>query len=202
MTEQPEIGDVKSAEKVFDHMEDADIRNRLDQIIDRGGNYVCLLFLVGMAVSVFEIISRYVFDAPTLWAHETTIMLVAISFAYGGSYCLARNSHISIRYVIDQLSPGKRQVIECLNALMGFVYTAAIAYAAFEMVRKSLWTPQGVFRLETSGSAWNQPIPPIVKSGLLFCIGLMAIQNVLYLVQTIRGDSSTPQSPSDGREAS
>lgn len=198
MTEPIVTPDVAAAEQAFDHMENADIRTGFDAVIDRIGNIVCILFLAGMIASVYEVISRYVFDAPTLWAHETTIMLVGISFAYGGSYCLARNSHISITYLYDHVSPRSRQGLDILNAILGFLYTAGIAYAAFEMARKSFWTPQGDFRLETSGSAWNPPIPPIVKSGLLICIVLMAVQHVLYFIKAIRGGPVVLQDPHSG----
>ncbi len=187
MTEPSVKPELAAVEKAFDHMENADIRTQFDAKIDVVGNYISLLFLVGMSVSVYEVISRYVFDAPTLWAHETTIMLVAISFSYGGSYCLARNSHISIKFIYDHVSPHKRQYFDILNAFLGFLYTVGITYAAFEMTRKSIWTPQGDFRLETSGSAWNQPIPPVVKSALLFCVSLMTVQHVLYLFKAIKG---------------
>ena len=176
-------------------MENADIRTRLDAVIDRIGNVVCLLFLVGMAISVYEVISRYIFDSPTLWVHESTIMLVALSFAFGGSYSVARNSHISIKLLYDHVSPRQRQLLDILNAFLAFIFTLAIAYAAYDMVEKSLFTPQGEFRLETSGSAWNPPIPPLVKSGLLIALGLMALQNFLHIIKAIRTGPIAPHGP-------
>jgi len=176
----------EATEKVFDNLDNCDIRTRLDAYIDRIGSVVSILFLVGMTISVYEIFSRYLFNSPTLWAHESTIFLVAISFAYGGAYCLARNTHISIRLLYDWVSPRTRQIFDIVNSSLGFIYTLAIAWAAFEMTRRSMFTPMGEFRLETSGSAWNQPIPPLVKASLLICIGTMAVQNALHVIKAIR----------------
>lgn len=177
---------------VFDHLENADIRTGLDAVINRIGNWVSILFLVSMFVSVFEVISRYAFDAPTLWAHESTTMLVAVTFAYGGLFCLSRNSHISIKILYDTVSPRTRQGLDIFNAVLSFIYTAAIAYAAFEMARKSLFTPMGDFRLETSGSAWNPAIPPIVKSVLFLCMTTMAVQSVLHFIKAVTGGPIAP----------
>lgn len=188
-------------ERVFDHLEQADIRTALDAYIDRIGNGVAYLFLVGMCITVYEVISRYVFDAPTLWAHETTIMLVAITFAFGGSYCLSRNSHIAIKMVYDVVSPRTRQGLDIFIALLGLIYTAAIAYAAFEMASKSLFTPTGMFRLETSGSAWNPAIPPIVKVSLFICTSLMALQHIMHLIKAITGGPVKPHGVELGPEA-
>ena len=191
MTETPATPVIEEA-AVFDHMENADIRTKLDAVINRTGNWVSVLFLAGMLISVFEVISRYAFDAPTLWAHESTIMLVAVTFAYGGSFCLSRNSHISIKMLYDTVSPRTRQGLDILNSVLAFLYTVAIAYAAFEMARKSLFTPMGEFKLETSGSAWNPPIPPFVKSVLFMCTSLMAIQSLMHLFKAITGGPVPP----------
>lgn len=181
----PVQDDETQEERVFDHLENIDVRTGLDGVINKIGNGVSCLFLISMGITVFEVISRYAFDAPTLWAHESTIMLVAITFAFGGSYCLSRNSHIAIKMVYDTVSPRARQFLDILNGLLGFIYTAAIAYAAFEMMRKSMFTPMGDFRLETSGSAWNPPIPPIVKSALFLCALMMAAQNFLHFIKAV-----------------
>ncbi|MDH5355605.1 MAG: TRAP transporter small permease [Gammaproteobacteria bacterium] len=202
MTDKSEISDnTVSEERIFDHLEQVDIRTRLDALINRLGNWVSLLFLFSMAVTVYEVISRYLFNAPTLWAHETTIMLVGITFAFGGAFCLSRNSHISIKLLYDIVSPRTRQGLDIFNALLGFIYTAAIAYAAFEMARKSLFMPTGLFKLETSGSAWNPPFPPVVKSALFLCAFLMAMQNLMHFIKAVTGGPVAPHGVELDQEA-
>lgn len=193
MTKMPAPPDtIVDEAAVFDHLENADIRTGLDAVINSVGNWVSILFLVSMLISAFEVISRYAFDAPTLWVHESTTMLVAVTFAYGGSFCLGRNSHISIKILYDKVSPRTRQGLDIFNAVLSFIYTAAIAYAAFEMARKSLFTPQGDFNLETSGSAWNPPIPPFVKSTLFLCMTTMALQSFLHFIKAITDGPIAP----------
>ncbi|MDO7641512.1 MAG: TRAP transporter small permease, partial [Reinekea forsetii] len=86
----PKIEDIQT-EVAYDHMADVVFKNRLDVWIDKLGNFVSYAFMVSVAISFYEIISRYFFDAPTIWVHETTIMICALCMAYGGAYCLARD---------------------------------------------------------------------------------------------------------------
>ena len=46
-----------------------------------------------------------VFDAPTIWVHDATIMLGAICFLFGGAYALQRRDHIRITFIYDALPP-------------------------------------------------------------------------------------------------
>ena len=177
--------DVTAAE--FDHLEAAEPKTGLDRAIDRLGNWVSYLFLIGAAISFYEVVMRYVFGAPTRWVHETTVMLVAVSFAFGGAYALARDSHIRIGLIYNWVSPRTRRYLDILNAVLMLLFLVGIGYAALEFVEKSVVAPGGGIRLEGSGTAWNPPFPPIVKSFLLLCIVLMAVQTVLHLVRAVRG---------------
>jgi TRAP-type C4-dicarboxylate transport system permease small subunit len=178
--------DVTAAE--FDHLEAAEPKTGLDRAVDRLGNWICYLFLIGAAISFYEVVMRYVFGAPTRWVHETTVLLVAVGFAYGGAYALARDSHIRIGLIYNWVSPKTRRYLDILNTVLMLLFLIGIGYAALGFVEKSLFAPGGGLRLEGSGTAWNPPFPPIVKSVLLLCIALMAVQTILHLIRAVRGE--------------
>lgn len=176
-----------------DPLEVAGHANALDRWVDRLGGVISMAFIVSVVISFYEIVSRYWFDAPTLWVHETTIMICALCMAYGGAYCLARDSHIRIRILYDLLGPGGRRRLDVFNALLALFYCVLIAYAAFVMAEKSLFSPGGDFRLETTGSAWNPIYPALVKSGLFLVLLLMSVQSLLHLIGALR------RRPQEGR---
>ncbi len=177
----------------YDHLDDVVFTNGLDRWIDKIGNVISLAFMVSVLISFYEIISRYLFDAPTIWVHETTIMIVALCMAYGGAYCLARDSHIRIRILYDHLGANGKRLLDIFNGVFSIFYCVLIAYAAFTLAEKSLFTPGGDFRLETTGSAWDPIYPALVKSGLFFVLVLMSLQSLLHLFKAIigkKGDES------------
>ncbi|WP_417702074.1 TRAP transporter small permease subunit [Pseudomonas sp.] len=158
-------------------------QNRFDQVIQRIGQAVAWLVFVAMLVSVYEVIMRYGFNAPTDWAHETTTFLVATIFALGGPYALATNRHIQIRILLDRLSPQKRSWLDLLNLLLGILFCLAIGYAAWILAFNATHAPDGSWRLETSGSSWNPPLPAFIKIIILISIALMALQQVVRISQ-------------------
>ncbi|MFI8480093.1 TRAP transporter small permease subunit [Pseudomonas sp. NPDC078700] len=155
--------------------------NSLDRLIQRIGQAIAWLVFLAMLVSVYEVIMRYAFNAPTDWAHETTTFLVASIFALGGPYALATNRHIQIRILLDRLSPRKRNWLEIFNLVLGVVFCLAIGYAAWVLAFNATHSPTGAWRLETSGSAWNPPLPAFTKIVILIAIAIMAVQQVVRI---------------------
>ncbi|MBR9884759.1 MAG: TRAP transporter small permease [Oceanospirillales bacterium] len=157
---------------------DTDI-TAVDRLIEKGGRLCAWLVLVAMLISVYEVISRYVFDAPTIWAHETTIFLVAAIFALGGPYTLARNRHIQINVLHDLLPTSARKWLKILNLLLGIGFCCAIGYAAWVLSYQATHTPTGDWHFQTSGSSWNSPLPAFTKIIILLSVVLMALQLVV-----------------------
>ncbi|WP_045995077.1 C4-dicarboxylate ABC transporter permease, partial [Halomonas sp. S2151] len=60
------------------------VRSRFDRGVVRVAQFAAWLVFIAMAISVYEVIMRYGFGAPTSWVHETVVMLVAVSFCLGG----------------------------------------------------------------------------------------------------------------------
>ena len=164
--------EVPHEERVVVH----DEAGQLGRWIDKGGILFAFGIVVAAAILLTEVFLRYVFNAPTFWAHETTTFLCGIAFLYGGLYCTARNSHIRVVLIYDSLSPYWRRMMNVVISVVSFIACLFFIYAATIMAEKALYTPQGDFRLERSGSAWNPPSPASLKVLLLIILVLMAVQ--------------------------
>ncbi len=161
-------------------------RNALDRLISRGGAIAAWLVFLAMAISVFEVIMRYVFDSPTSWVHETVVFLVATSFSLGGPATLAKNRHIRVRVLYDAVGPGLRVWFDRFNDLVTLGFCVAMSYAAFNMFWRASHNPMGDWQLERSGTSWNPPIPALAKGLILFALALMTLQALLHLIQSCR----------------
>ncbi|WP_181701529.1 TRAP transporter small permease subunit [Chthonobacter albigriseus] len=145
-------------------------------------------FLLVTVFSFYEVVMRYVFNAPTNWVHETTIALTALCFAYGGAYCLATDRHIRVVLLYEWVSPATRRILDIAISLIGAASCGLMAWAAFSLAQKAFYMPGGQFRIETSGSAWNPPTPAIVKGTLFVLLCVMCVQFLLQAVWHIRRD--------------
>lgn len=159
----------------------------LGRAIDRFAIVFAIGIILAMAVLIFEIVMRYGFNSPTLWAHETSIFLSAIAFVFGGLYCVAHNRHIRVVLLYDALSPRARRIMDVVISAVCLVASLFFAYASWLMVERAVWAPDGRFRLEGTGSAWNPPTPALLKVFLLIVLAVMAVQFLILAINYARG---------------
>ncbi|MBB4285978.1 TRAP transporter small permease subunit [Roseospira goensis] len=172
------------------------IRTPLDRLIARSADGVAWLVFIAMAISVFEVIMRYVFHAPTSWVHESTVMLIAALFALGGPVALARDKHIRVRVIYDAVPPRVRRWLDVFNNSVILAFCIGMTYAAWQLFYRASHSPTGAIQLERSGTSWNPPFPAFTKGFILFAVALMTLQAALHLIQSLRGHSM----PRDGEE--
>ena len=162
----------------------------LGRMIDWLGAIVATFFLISTGVVLFEIVSRYVFDAPTRWAHETTTFLCAFGFLFGGLYALAHDKHIRVVLIYDAVSAAARRWFNIVIGLVGLVSVLFFSYAAWTTMTRAWFSPgTGELRLETTGSAFDAPYPAILKMVLLIVVLTMAVQFIVQIVNAFRSKS-------------
>ncbi|MBO0347419.1 TRAP transporter small permease subunit [Roseibium sp. CAU 1637] len=159
----------------------------LGWVITRIARLFAIGIIVAMVVLVIEIFLRYVFNSPTIWAHETTTFLSAVTFIFGGLFCVARNSHIRVVLLYDIVGPRTRRVLDVLISIACLLASLFFAWAAWLMVKKAMFRPDGSFFLETSGSAWNSPSPALLKIFLLVVMVAMSVQFLILTFNYMRG---------------
>ena len=158
----------------------------LDRIVAKVGRIVSLLFLVSCAIIVYEVLARYLFNAPTKWAHETTTFICALCFVYGGAQCMARNKHIRIVIFYQGADNSAKRILNIFISILVIILCCMLTYAAWSMVQNAFYAPDGSFRIETSGSAWDPIFPALVKLALFLGLLLMTVQSISQLVHHCR----------------
>lgn len=165
---------------------DAPGRTWLDRAILRVGNLLSLLFVFTVAISFFEILMRYLFNAPTIWVHESASFIGGSLFIIGGAYALANNKHVRVVLIYDVVSPRTRCFLNIFHALGGLLFAGMLAYGAWMMTTNAWLTPLGELHLESSGSAWNPVFPALSKALVLLVVCVMFIQFLLHLIDDFR----------------
>lgn len=157
------------------------------------GETACWLFLVAVVCSVFEVISDSVFNAPTIWVHDTTIMLCASCFLLGGAYAMQRREHIRITLVTDLLPEKWRIALEIVTSLLALFYMVLLSYFATAQAIDSIAV------MEYSGRAWDFPMPMVVRSAFGFGALLLSAQiasHAYVLCREFAAVMSGPAAPS------
>ncbi|UZD90371.1 TRAP transporter small permease subunit [Cognatishimia activa] len=81
------------------------------------GQLVSLLIWAGIVVLCFEVIARYGFGQPTLWAHGYTQRIFGSYFVLIGAYTLIRKDHVRVDILLNTAGPRGRALLDLLNYL-------------------------------------------------------------------------------------
>lgn len=144
------------------------------------GVFRCTVWAMAVIVPVmlYEVVARYVFNAPTVWAMELAILIFGPYFLLGGPYLLHLNGHVSLDVFRMRLSPKWNRRFELVNypiiiafCLILLYYSVPAAYSAWQYG-------------ETSFSAWNPPIWP-AKLAVPLSLALLALQAVADLITLV-----------------
>ncbi len=160
--------------------------NAVDRAIIRLGNVLSYMFIASAIVIAYEIVARYAFNSPTKWAHETTILLGATLFSYGGSYCAACDRHIRIVLLYGAVSPKAKRRLDIVISGLCALSAATLTWAGWLVLEKAIFAPDGTFYMETSGSAWDPPFPAITKAFLFLMLAIVTLQFVLHFIGHLR----------------
>ncbi|MBA5761474.1 TRAP transporter small permease subunit [Vibrio sp. 404] len=162
-------------------------RNILDRAIIKISNLLSWLFIATAFISFYEVVMRYVFDAPTTWVHETASFIGGSLFVIGGIYAFAANKHVRVVLIYDAVSNQTRKYLNIIHHVVGLAFACMLAYASYSVAHESWFSPWGELRLETSGSVLNAPYPALLKGLIFVVLCILVIQFVLHLIQEIIG---------------
>ncbi len=152
----------------------------LERFTRRIGAMTSYAFLIIVAITTYEVVARYVFQSPTIWVHEFTVMLAAVAFVIGGPLVHQHRLHITISFFHERMPVGLRRRVDVFSSLMVLVFLALLAWTTSQQAWQSILTR------ETSGTALNLPIPVLLKTLFAACVGLMMVQSLLHLAADIR----------------
>ncbi len=159
---------------------------RLAEKLTFGVGALAALVVIPLALATcYEVFSRYLFTAPTIWAFELGYMLTGTHFLLGAALTLQRGQHIRIDLIYARLRPKRKAVIDLICYLVLFIpFTIFIAIRLWEYMTHAYSSG------ELSGqSAWNPPIWPfrLVFFVGFVMLGLQALLESVKCVYTLAG---------------
>jgi TRAP-type mannitol/chloroaromatic compound transport system permease small subunit len=92
----------------------------IDTLSDWSGRLFCWLIVPLIAGTTYEVIVRYLFNAPTIWAYDLSYMLYGAHFMLGAGYTLLKGGHIRTDIFYQNWSPRTRGLVDALLYLLFF----------------------------------------------------------------------------------
>lgn len=124
----------------------------IDTFSEWSGKTVAWLIYPLVFGLTYEGISRYLFDAPTLWAFDLSYMMYGAIFMLGAHYTLLKGAHIRTDMLWEKFSPRTKGRIDAIAYLFFFfpamilLFYASVdeAWASWrmgELSEQTAWRP-------------------------------------------------------------
>lgn len=157
-------------------MVEHEITSWLDRIVLAISRVAMLMVGAIVAIMFYEVVMRYVFEKPTLWVNEMSLWFGGMVYLLAGLYVMQQRAHIRIFILYDVCPRWVQRIFDTISTLMICIFAFALVYGGFN----EAW--QKLMRWETFGTAWDPPIPAVMKPLILLVTVLIAIQAVANLI--------------------
>lgn len=155
------------------------------------GRVTMLLIALLVCIMVYEVVLRYAFESPTLWANEMSLWMASFIFVLAGLYAMQQRSHIRIFLLYDILPRWLQRTCDTISTLLILLFAFALIWGGFGEAKAKF------LRWETFGTAFDPPIPATEKPLILLVVLLVAIQAVANLIRDWNVDPQTHTAADD-----
>ena len=148
----------------------------VDRIVNVFSSFAMLLILIGVSITLYEIVMRYVFQSATTWVYKTTLWFAAVTYLVSGILAMQRREHIRVTVIYDVVSPKLRLIFDYLALYVLIVYATLMLVGSFDQVWVSF------SHAVKTGNISSLPFGPTIKPLVLFAavsIVIVAINNLL-----------------------
>ena len=152
----------------------------IDKVSLRSGFFISFLILPAIGSLVYEVIMRYYFTAPTVWAADISFILYGSYFMLGGAYALQRQQHIRTDMFYGKWSTRTKGIVDSILYITLFLPGMSFfLWASSRFAYRSVMLGE---RLTTS--SWMPIIWPL-KVVLPLSVLLLLLQGVSELIKSL-----------------
>lgn len=127
----------------------------IERLTGATGIFAALLLVPLIFATCYEVFTRYVLHAPTVWAFEVGYMMMGAHFMLGAAYTLKAGQHVQVDLISGALSARGRAIITVFFYTLLLPFLAWLSWGLWEYAHYA-WEIK-----ETSGqSSWNPLVWP------------------------------------------
>ena len=151
----------------------------LEQITRKQGDITAFLVYPLLAIVVYEVCMRYVFNAPTTWGFEATMFIYGLHYMFGLSYTDVHGGHVKVDIFTNLASEKVQAVLKVITNLLFFMPVTLLM---------TLWSIKFAYvstrGMEVNSTSWAPPIWPL-KILMALCFAFLLLQGIANLIKDI-----------------
>lgn len=142
----------------------------VDWLCEHAGQMVGFWSITAVVFYAFEVVSRYIFNKPTIWVHEASFLLFGMQYLIAGSYAYLRGSHVAVDILYNRLPLRGRYGMDIFTSVFSFIFFITLIGTSYQFFMNSLGMRERT--LET----WQIQYYPVK--------GIMVVGGILILLAT------------------
>jgi TRAP-type mannitol/chloroaromatic compound transport system permease small subunit len=151
----------------------------IDRFTEVSGVVFCAIVAPLIVANTYEVISRYIFGAPTEWALDVTTQSYAALFMLGAPYALLKGAHVRTDMLWEKFTDRTKGAIDALAFAVLFLPTMAVlVYMSYDDFLYALSINE-----RSNTTSWQPIIWPLRAVIPLSC-ALMFIQGISELMKS------------------
>ena len=149
--------------------------DNVSRVVGKGISFI--MFPI-VAIVCYEVVMRYVFHRPTIWASECMVYGCAFLYVWGAAWTMLDNRHVKIDMVYEKLSPRGQRILDIITFSFFALYMGMMLWVGMKYALGSIKL------LETSGTPWDPPVYP-VKSAFVIGVAMLILQGSAKFIRDI-----------------
>lgn len=144
------------------------------------GLAVSYFYLMAAFCTLWEVVARYVFNEPTQWVFEVVMVLCASAWMLSAGFVTLNKRHIGITVLYLMASERVRWWLDLFAMLVG-------VFALYMLVSDTMMRAiESIDLVERGGTAWNSPLPMVLKTVLVTGLFIYLVQLIVNLSRHFR----------------
>ena len=150
------------------------LRNLLNTIL----NVLAGLSLTVMVVlTTYQVVTRYVFNAPSTWSEELVGYLFAWSTMFGAAIVSGERGHMNIPILVDKFNPPMRKALHIFAEVIALLFSASIlVLGGFQVSSLAMGQMTSSLGVAIGTFYWVMPVCGVVMT-LFAVLNIIGIAN-------------------------
>ncbi len=117
--------------------------NWIDRLSLYAGEFVSYWAVIAVFVYYYEVISRYVFNSPTNWAHESMYLMFGMQYLIAGAYAMLTESHVRVDIFYAPLTRPKKAWADLVTSVFFFIFAGTLLVTSYIFAMDAIAVPSG-----------------------------------------------------------
>ncbi len=154
------------------------ITDAIEWLTMRAGEFGAYWAVIAVFVYYYEVIGRYVFNSPTIWAHESMFLMFGMQYMLSGAYAYREDQHVRVDIFYAKFSARGKAIADIVTSVFFFIFIGTMFWTGMRFAL------DGIEVQELSFTEWAIQYWP-VKLMIPVGAALLLLQGVSKLIKDV-----------------